>query len=115
MKTIILILFSLLSGLHQIAAQDIIELDRYRNMCISGKGPGQDGAINPYYGSDSIAIVENLGEHPISIRIETIREELVRTIPLGSKKTKEVELLRGQVLYFDSKEKAKASVSFREK
>jgi len=112
MKKTTFILILLFAGISQIAAQDIIELGPSQAMCIAGKGPGQDGAINPYLGSDSVAVVENLGDHPFSIRIQT-KGVLVTTLPIGPKETKEVKLRKDQVLYFDSDKRAKARVAFR--
>ena len=96
----------------QSTAQDIIELEPSQFMCIAGKGPGQDGAINPYLGSDSIATIENLGENAFSIRIQN-KGKLLRRIPMGPNESREVLLLKDQVLYFDSTEKTTVSVSFR--
>ncbi|NNJ83225.1 MAG: hypothetical protein HKP11_13625 [Flavobacteriaceae bacterium] len=112
MKKIAFILFFILFCAYNLSAQDIIELNSSQSMCIAGKGPGQDGAINPYMDSDSVAIVENVGDNEFSIRIQT-KGELVKTIAIGPGETKEVSLLKGQVLYFDSDLKAKASVAFR--
>ncbi len=72
MKKALCILAIFLFSIHLAIAQDIIQLEPSQFMCIAGKGPGQDGAINPYLGSDSIATVENLGENAFSIRIESM-------------------------------------------
>ena len=112
MKKALCILSIFLFFIQQSTAQDIIELEPSQFMCIAGKGPGQDGAINPYLGSDSIATVENLGENGFSIRIQT-KGKLLKRIPVGPNETKEVTLLKDQVLYFDSDKKTRVSVSFR--
>ncbi|MCW5518824.1 hypothetical protein J1N09_03175 [Aureitalea sp. L0-47] len=112
MKKLSILLFVLLLSNYNATAQDIIELDGTQSMCIAGKGPGQDGAINPYLGSNSVAIVENVGKNEFSIRVQT-KEELVKTIAIGPRETKEVSLLKGQVLYFDTDLEAIASVAFQ--
>ena len=94
MKKSIIILFALVVSTYNLSAQDIIELDGRQSMCIAGKGPGQDGAINPYLGEDSIAIVENMGTTEFSVRIETKGEDLVKIIPMAAKETKEIQLKR---------------------
>ena len=50
MKKMIFMACILLLGLYEVAAQQVIELGPSQAMCIAGKGPGQDGAINPYLG-----------------------------------------------------------------
>ena len=112
MKRTLCILSILLFCGQLATAQDIIELEPSQFMCIAGKGPGQDGAINPYLGSDTIATVENLGENSFFIRIQT-KGKLLKRFPIDPKDTKEVTLLKDQVLYFDSDKKTTVSVSFR--
>lgn len=113
MKKSILIIFAIFVGTSNLSAQDIIELDGTQSMCIAGKGSGQDGAINPYLGEDSIAIVENMGENEFSVRIETKGEDVVKRIPIKPKETKELVLMKDQVLYFDSDLSTEVAVSFR--
>ena len=111
MKKLIVTLALFLSAIGMYS-QDIIELDSTQSMCISGKGPGQDGAINPYLDTDSIGIVENVGDKPFSIRIQK-KDDIIRTLLVAPKETKEVKLLKGYVLYFDTDKPAIASVSFK--
>ena len=114
MKKIILLFGLLLLITGSLFAQDIIELDDPRqSMCISGKGPGQDGAINPYLDSNSVGIVENIGRNEFSMRVQK-GEDVIEIIPIGPGEKKEVDLPKGYVLYFDNDLKAKASVAFRE-
>ena len=89
------------------------DLDPSQSMLMTGKGPGQDGAINPYYGQDCVAIVKNLGKHPFSIRIQQ-QGKIIETIPVAKKEVKKVQLLKGYELYLDtSKEgKVKAKIDF---
>ncbi|MEM7187828.1 MAG: hypothetical protein AAF466_14355 [Bacteroidota bacterium] len=92
-------------------SQTVIELGNTQSMCISGKGQGQDAAINPHINGDSIAYVENLGDNPFSIRIES-KGEVVETLRVDANKKEAVKLMQGQVLYFDSKLNTSAKVDF---
>ena len=91
--------------------QDIIELENSQSMCITGKGTGQDAAINPYSGTNSFAIVENVGSHPFSIRVQK-EKTILKEIIVKPKETKKVTLLKAYELYFDSDKPTKAKVSF---
>ena len=113
MKTYFLIVLLTLFTCHSLSAQDnVIELDGVQSMCITGKGPGQDGALNPYAGQDCIAVVENLSKNTFSVRIER-DGELVAELPIKANEKKEVRLMKGSVLYFDSKLKTKVKVDFK--
>lgn len=114
MKHLLLFLFSTLC-LHQSAlAQDTLELKPSQSMSIAGKGPGQDGAINPYLGKDSYALVENIGQTTFSIRVQK-EGMVIETIPIARGEMKKVTLLAGYELYFDTDSggKAKAKVDFQ--
>jgi len=82
-------------------AQDTIEFDSNQSMCISGKGAGQDGAINPYLGEDCYAIVKNTGDDALSIRIQE-NGEITDMIEIQGKKTKKIFLKKNAVLYVDT-------------
>jgi hypothetical protein len=94
-------------------AQNEFELEPSQSMLMTGKGTGQDGAINPYYGENCYAIVENLGKSDFSIRIQQ-KGKIIETIPISSREVKKVKLLKGYELYFDSnsKEKVNAKLDF---
>ncbi|MDG1571275.1 hypothetical protein OZ410_03045 [Robiginitalea sp. M366] len=94
-------------------AQTEFELDPNQSMLMYGKGPGQDGTINPYAGEDCYAIVKNLGEVAFSIRIQQ-KGEIVQTISIKGMETKKVKLLVGQELYLDPEtdQMARASVGY---
>ncbi len=94
-------------------SQDIIEIQASQSMSISGKGPGQDAALNPYYPEDSIGVVQNVGGNSFSVRIQK-NGEILRTIEIKPRQTKEIKLLKGQELYFDADLPAKAKVNFKE-
>ena len=81
-------------------------------MGMIGQGPGRDGAINPYDGETSVAVVKNLGEHPISVRIERPDRglELFNVAP----KTKKSFVLQAEdKLFFDSEKKTKTKLTFK--
>ncbi|NNE25842.1 MAG: hypothetical protein HKN09_03280, partial [Saprospiraceae bacterium] len=73
--------------------------------------PGQDGAINPYYGSASTAIVKNIGVSALNIRIEN-RIELVKVIKIAAGEVKNIKLASNQQLYFDTDNEAKVTLEF---
>ena len=81
-------------------------------MIISGKGPGQDGAINPYLGRESIATVENIGENPFEVRIQSEGKILeIRKVSPG--KTEAFALKKGVELYLDTELPGTARVNFK--
>jgi hypothetical protein len=94
-------------------AQTEFELKASQSMCITGKGPGQDGAKNPFAGQNCVAIVDNIGSRTFSIRVQS-NGEIVKTIPIAKGETKKVNLLKGYELYFDTDDNssAKARVNF---
>ncbi|MEM9547647.1 MAG: hypothetical protein AAGA77_16825 [Bacteroidota bacterium] len=94
-------------------AQSIFELEGPQSMLMTGKGKGQDGAINPYLNENCIAIVENLGENEFEVRIQHKRK-LISIQKVKPGKTLEIELLAGHELYFDSDLKSKASLEFKQ-
>jgi hypothetical protein len=81
-------------------------------MLITGKGPGQDAAINPFSGENSLAVVKNLGTAPFSVRVQDkagSTEEFM--VPPGE--SREIFLLAGKELYLDSSLESRARVSFQ--
>lgn len=62
-------------------AQTEFELDTQQSMIMTGKGPGQDGTINPFYGEDCYAIVKNIGELEFSIRIQQ-DGKIIKELPI---------------------------------
>lgn len=113
MKKVCLFCAMLLLAHIHLNAQTEFELDPNQSMLMTGKGPGQDGTINPYAGEDCYAIVRNLGEVAFSIRIQQ-KGEILATIPVGGRETKKVKLLVGQELYLDPEtdQMARASVDY---
>ena len=95
-------------------AEDEFELKPSQSMLMPGKGPGQDGASNPYAGQDCFAIVENMGKTEVSIRIQK-KGKILQAISVPEGKTKKVKLLKDQELYLDASDggMVKASLDFR--
>jgi uncharacterized lipoprotein YajG len=112
MKNIIIVTFSILLLQACSSTNNIIVIGPAESMSISGKGPGQDAAINPYLNSNSIATVKNLGKNNVVARIQK-NGELIENITVPAHEKREVTLLNGYELYFDSDLGSKVSVSFR--
>ena len=109
MKALILFLTLTFLVHHETVAQDDFELEPYQTMLMTGKGPGQDGSINPYYGQDCYAIVENIGVGEFSIRIQR-NGEIIRTLPVKKGELMKLRLLKDHRLYFDAEAKDKVKV-----
>ena len=108
---VLLCVFLLASGT-MFSQASVFVLEPSQSMSISGKGPGQDAAINKYADNDCIATVKNMAKNSFEVRIQK-EGKVINTIVIGQGETKEVSLLRGHELYLDSSLKAKASVNFR--
>ena len=80
------------------------KLDPSTNMLMTGKGQGQDGSINPFAGQDCVAVVENLAKAPFSVRIQQ-NGVVLRTIEIGDKETKQIDLKGSEELYIDTQKK----------
>ena len=80
------------------------KLDPSTNMLMAGKGPGQDGSINPFAGQDCVAVVENLAKANFSVRIQQ-NGVVLRTLEIGAKETKRIELKGSEELYIDTQKK----------
>lgn len=108
-------LFVMLFALQSYAQKDktVFELDPAQSMLMTGKGAGQDGAINPYKDGNSIAIVKNLGENQFSIRVE-MQGKVVKTRELEAGKSTMIPLQKGSELYFDTEKKTKVQLEFRD-
>lgn len=89
-------------------------LNSNQSMSLSGKGPGQDAAINPYMNEDHIAIVKNLGKVKFSARVQ-YRGKIIQTTAIPPNETREIELKKGYELYLDSELPSKADVTFKRK
>ncbi len=113
MKKLILLLSIVLFTQYETFAQVEFELSPSQSMCITGKGPGQDAAKNPYDGQNCFAIIENIGQPEFSIRTQ-YDGKVMETIQIAKGDIKKVALPIGYELYLDtnSKGKAKAKVAF---
>ena len=100
-------------AIHSVSlAQSVFELEANQSMLMTGKGQGQDGAINPYYGENSVAIVDNLGKTSLWVRIQS-EGKILENVEVPAREKKKIVLLKGQELYFDTDEKAKAELKFQ--
>jgi hypothetical protein len=107
----VLVIIGIVFMQYEAMSQNTFELDPSQSMCITGKGPGQDAAINPFADSDCTAIVENKGKTPFSVRIQSKGKE-VKIITVEPKSIKECNLPKGYELYLDTDQKALAEVTF---
>ncbi|WGD36036.1 hypothetical protein [Olleya sp. YS] len=110
MKKVLLLVFILVSSL-SFAQKSVFELKPSQSMSITGKGSGQDAAINPYSASDCIAVIKNIGKNKFTIRIQK-KGEIIKTIIILPKSTKKIVLKKEEELYLDSILKSKADVTF---
>jgi hypothetical protein len=94
-------------------AQTEFVLEPSQSMIMTGKGPGQDGTINPYFGQDCYAIVKNIGKRQFSIRVQQ-DGKIIEEISIQKGELKKVKLLKGFELYLDPNPEgiAKASVEY---
>lgn len=95
------------------AAQTEFIIEPNQSMIMTGKGPGQDATINPYFDQDCQAIVKNIGERSFSIRVQK-GTEIIQEINIEKGQTKHVKLAKGYQLYLDPNTDgiAKASVDY---
>lgn len=108
-----LILLMLLVFLFQSCSNEaIFELQPSQSMSITGKGPGQDAAINPYGDTTSKAIVRNIGGNEFKVRIQN-NDKLVEYVTIDPNDKKLFILPRGHQLYLDSDKEGRASVDFK--
>lgn len=108
LPTLLFLLFLASCG----SSDSIFELDPNQSMLMTGKGPGQDAAINPYTNEKSIAIVTNLGDTVFSVRIQH-NGEILNDSPLLPGVTREYTLEPGYELYLDSEQKSRSKVTFK--
>ena len=101
----LIILGVLLFNTHAYAQEENnFKLDPSTSMLMTGKGPGQDGSINPFAGQDCVAVVANLANTPFSVRIQQ-NGVVLRTIEIGAKETKRIKLKGSEELYVDTEQK----------
>ena len=110
MKSFLTLLF-LVFGFLLAAQDDVFIIDSSQSMIMTGKGPGQDGAINPYMGQKCTAIVENLGKNEFSARVQE-KGILKKEIAVNPGEQKQIPLGADDELYIDTNKEAKARLSF---
>ncbi|WP_455169349.1 hypothetical protein [Aegicerativicinus sediminis] len=113
---IITLLISFIFFTHiEVTAQTEFLIEPSQSMIMTGKGTGQDATINPYFGEDCYALVENIGNRQFSIRIQQ-DGKILKEIPIKKGELKKVKLLRGHELYLDPNPEgiAKARVDYEE-
>ena len=112
MRTLFIVLMLFVMICSCSPSKTVIELKPQQSMLITGKGEGQDGAINPYRNQPSIAEVRNLGNTTFSVRIEN-NDVLLRTVELDGHESREFDLNVGDELYFDSISNTRVAISFK--
>ena len=103
MKKLLLFAALCLWASPELAAQEnknSFDLEPQQVMLMTGKGPGQDGALNPYYGQDCLAIVQNTGSAEFTVRIEEWGK-IINMIPVAGGERKLINLLAKQQLLID--------------
>jgi hypothetical protein len=112
MKKIALLALFLVANQACSSNSTVFELNPAQSMVLTGKGPGQDGAINPYSNQRSTAVVKNIGENTFNVRIQK-EGKIIEDQEVASKSTKKFILEKGYELYLDSNLQAKAKVTFQ--
>lgn len=110
MKYYPLLLFVLLTSCA--ANQSVLVLYPQQSMSVTGLGPGQDAAYNPFADEKSMVIVENISASAFQVRIQQageIREE----ITVNPNEQQAVVLESGYEVYLDAEQATKAQVTFK--
>ncbi|MGB1169575.1 MAG: hypothetical protein ACPH3L_03175 [Flavobacteriaceae bacterium] len=113
MRILTLIISFLLLFHFDAKAQTEFILEPSQSMIMTGKGPGQDATINPYFGEDCFAIIKNIGKRMFTIRVQQ-NGTIIKEISIQKGDQIKVLLLKGYELYLDPNLKgiAKASVDY---
>ena len=113
MKTLILTISLMFLIQLEVKAQTEFVLEPSQSMIMTGKGPGQDGTINPFFGQDCYAIIKNIGKRKFSIRIQQ-KGKIIEEISILKGELKKVKLLKDYELYLDPNPEGitKASVDY---
>lgn len=112
MKTALLLTMFVLLIQACSSSQTYLELTPEQSMLITGKGPGQDAAINPYQGDKSVALVKNLEGARFNVRIQR-DGKIIDQVEVRLNEIKEFTLEAEDELYLDTEVNAKASVRFK--
>lgn len=103
-RFLIAIVILLLNTYAYAQKENKFKLDPSTSMLMTGKGPGQDGSINPYSGQDCVAVIANLANTPFSVRIQQ-KGIILRTIAVEKKETRRISLGAQEELYIDTPNK----------
>ena len=95
-----------------VSSNSIFELSPSQSMSITGKGPGQDAANNPYSNQKSIAIIKNIGKNSFVIRVQN-KGKLIDEITLNPSHKNAIILEKDSELYLDSEFASKARLKFK--
>ena len=104
-RFLIAIVILLLNTYAYAQKENKFKLDPSTSMLMTGKGPGQDGSINPYSGEDCVAVIANLANTPFSVRIQQ-KGIILRTIAVEKKETRRISLGAQEELYIDTPNKS---------
>jgi len=109
-------MISLLSN-SEVSAQVEFELKPSQSMAITGKGPGQDAANNPYEGQDCLVLIENIGAVDFEVRTQQKGQKNLNTISITPGTSQTLSLPKGYELYLDTTDEgiAKARLLFKPK
>lgn len=104
-----------LFSIEDTSAQVEFELKPSQSMSITGKGPGQDAANNPFEGEDCLVLVENIGNLRFAVRTQQKGQNNLKTQNVDPGTTQTIHLPKGYELYLDTTDEgtAKARLSFR--
>lgn len=99
----------------KVSAQVEFELKPSQSMAITGKGPGQDAANNPYEGQDCLVLIENIGKIDFVARIQQKGQKNPSTQIIAYGTSQTLRLPNGYELYLDTTDQgtAKARLSFK--
>ena len=113
MKTLFIAISLMFLIQFEATAQTEFVIEPSQSMIMTGKGAGQDGTINPYFGQDCYALVKNIGKRKFSIRVQQ-DGKIIKEISIKNGELKKVKLLKGYELYLDPNPQgiAKASVEY---
>ncbi len=92
------------------SSEDIFEVGAGQSMLLTGKGPGQDAAINPFAGNPCVAIIENLSNADFKARVVHLEE--TKIFPVKEGQTVKVPLEAKSQLLLDALDTSKARVKF---
>ena len=114
MRILTLIISFLLLFHFDAKAQTEFILEPSQSMIMTGKGPGQDATINPYFGEDCFAIIKNIGKRMFTVRVQQ-NGTIIKEISIQKGDQIKVLLLKDYELYLDPNPEgiAKASVDYK--